>query len=128
MGFANSVLPEGSGKSPAPGRLTSVYSEVQTNRLHHPLPLPSVLRGPFKLLDGPPSSAAGNPGRPPDSISLAIAGDRFLDRRRGFLGFGTIRSTVYGFKGGPAGIMKCKYVELTPDFIYPYRNQWKGQD
>ncbi|RWW27346.1 hypothetical protein GW17_00008226 [Ensete ventricosum] len=157
MGFANSVLPEGSGKSPAPGRLTSVYSEVQTNRLHHPLPLPSVLRGPFKLLDGPPSSAAGNPGRPPDSISLAIAGDRFLDRRRATLPVPLIallvhfvlytssgllfllllsswnvldflqeraqRSTVYGFKGGPAGIMKCKYVELTPDFIYPYRNQ-----
>lgn len=32
-------------------------------------------------------------------------------------------STMYGFKGGPAGIMKCKYVELNPDFIYPYRNQ-----
>ncbi|ONK59554.1 uncharacterized protein A4U43_C08F7660 [Asparagus officinalis] len=32
-------------------------------------------------------------------------------------------STMYGFKGGPAGIMKCKYVELTPEFIYPYRNQ-----
>lgn len=32
-------------------------------------------------------------------------------------------STVYGFKGGPAGIMRCKYVELTTDFIYPYRNQ-----
>lgn len=32
-------------------------------------------------------------------------------------------SVLYGFKGGPAGIMKCKYVELTDDFIYPYRNQ-----
>ncbi|CAL5347795.1 unnamed protein product [Camellia sinensis] len=32
-------------------------------------------------------------------------------------------STVYGFRGGPAGIMKCKYVVLTPEFIYPYRNQ-----
>lgn len=32
-------------------------------------------------------------------------------------------STLYGFKGGPAGIMKCKYVELTAEFIYPYRNQ-----
>lgn len=32
-------------------------------------------------------------------------------------------STVYGFKGGPAGIMKCKYVELTPEFVYPFRNQ-----
>lgn len=32
-------------------------------------------------------------------------------------------STLYGFKGGPAGIMKCKYVELDSEFIYPYRNQ-----
>lgn len=32
-------------------------------------------------------------------------------------------STLYGFRGGPAGIMKCKYVELTADYIYPYRNQ-----
>ncbi|KAI8009800.1 Pyrophosphate--fructose 6-phosphate 1-phosphotransferase subunit beta 1 [Camellia lanceoleosa] len=32
-------------------------------------------------------------------------------------------STMYGFKGGPAGIMNCKYVELSTDFIYPYRNQ-----
>lgn len=32
-------------------------------------------------------------------------------------------STVYGFNGGPAGIMKGKYVELTSEFVYPYRNQ-----
>jgi len=32
-------------------------------------------------------------------------------------------STLYGFKGGPAGIMKGKYVELNSDYIYPYRNQ-----
>ncbi|GMH15773.1 hypothetical protein Nepgr_017614 [Nepenthes gracilis] len=32
-------------------------------------------------------------------------------------------STIYGFRGGPAGIMKCKYVELTSDYVYPYRNQ-----
>lgn len=32
-------------------------------------------------------------------------------------------STVFGFRGGPAGIMKCKYVVLTPEYIYPYRNQ-----
>ncbi|KAG6584280.1 Pyrophosphate--fructose 6-phosphate 1-phosphotransferase subunit beta 1, partial [Cucurbita argyrosperma subsp. sororia] len=34
-------------------------------------------------------------------------------------------STLYGFKGGPAGIMKCKHVELTAEFIYPYRNRFK---
>ncbi|KAJ0112028.1 hypothetical protein Patl1_01954 [Pistacia atlantica] len=32
-------------------------------------------------------------------------------------------SKLYGFKGGPAGIMKCKYVELSTEFIYPYRNR-----
>lgn len=32
-------------------------------------------------------------------------------------------STMYGFRGGPAGVMKGKYVVLTPEFIYPYRNQ-----
>ncbi|KAL0363186.1 UNVERIFIED_CONTAM: Pyrophosphate--fructose 6-phosphate 1-phosphotransferase subunit beta [Sesamum calycinum] len=38
--------------------------------------------------------------------------------------FGSLqRSTLYGFRGGPAGIMKCKYVVLTPEYIYPYRNQ-----
>lgn len=44
------------------GRFASVYSEVQTSRLNHSLPLPSVLKKPFKIVDGPPSSAAGNPG------------------------------------------------------------------
>ncbi|KAL0346160.1 UNVERIFIED_CONTAM: Pyrophosphate--fructose 6-phosphate 1-phosphotransferase subunit beta [Sesamum radiatum] len=34
-------------------------------------------------------------------------------------------STLYGFRGGPAGIMKCKYVVLTTDYVYPYRNQFK---
>ncbi|XP_059629532.1 pyrophosphate--fructose 6-phosphate 1-phosphotransferase subunit beta-like [Cornus florida] len=32
-------------------------------------------------------------------------------------------STLYGFRGGLSGIMKCKYVELNSQFIYPYRNQ-----
>jgi pyrophosphate--fructose-6-phosphate 1-phosphotransferase len=47
---------------PAPGRLASVYSEVQTSRLVHALPLPSVLRSNYSVVDGPASSAAGNPG------------------------------------------------------------------
>lgn len=32
-------------------------------------------------------------------------------------------SILYGFKGGPAGIMRNKVVEITADFLYPYRNQ-----
>ncbi|XP_062093698.1 pyrophosphate--fructose 6-phosphate 1-phosphotransferase subunit beta-like [Humulus lupulus] len=39
----------------------------------------------------------------------------FLERAKGTI--------LYGFRGGPAGIMKGKYVELTPEYIYPYRNQ-----
>ncbi|KAK8967728.1 Pyrophosphate--fructose 6-phosphate 1-phosphotransferase subunit beta [Platanthera guangdongensis] len=49
------------GNGPSSGRLASVYSEVQTSRLNHPLPMPSVLKSSFKIVDGAPSSAAGNP-------------------------------------------------------------------
>ncbi|CAF2115782.1 BnaC08g41630D [Brassica napus] len=35
-------------------------------------------------------------------------------------------STFYGFKVGPAGIMKFKYVELNAEYIHPYRNQILG--
>ena len=51
-----------SANAPTPGRLASVYSEVQTSRLAHMLPLPSVLRSHFTLADGPASTAAGSPG------------------------------------------------------------------
>ncbi|KAE9457940.1 hypothetical protein C3L33_10160, partial [Rhododendron williamsianum] len=88
--------------NPPPGRLASGYSELQESRLNVDLPLPSVLKNSIDVVDGPPSSAAGNP-------------DYLQGRTNG--------STLYGFKGGPAGIMKCKYIELTTDFIHPYRNQ-----
>ncbi|XP_006656840.1 pyrophosphate--fructose 6-phosphate 1-phosphotransferase subunit beta [Oryza brachyantha] len=140
--------------APAPGRLASVYSEVQTSRLKHALPLPSVLRSPFALADGPASSAAGNPGEiaklfpnlfgqpsvslvpspepastRPLKVGVVLSGgqapgghnvicgifDYLQERAKG--------SIMYGFKGGPAGVMKCKYVELTADYVYPYRNQ-----
>lgn len=32
-------------------------------------------------------------------------------------------SVLYGFKGGPAGIMRNKAVEISAEFLYPYRNQ-----
>ncbi|GJZ10989.1 hypothetical protein Tco_0545748 [Tanacetum coccineum] len=32
--------------------------------------------------------------------------------------------TMYGFRGGPTRVMKGKYVKLTDEFVYPYRNQW----
>ncbi|CAN6552700.1 unnamed protein product [Malus baccata var. baccata] len=142
--------------APVTGRVASVYSEVQASRIDHALPLPSVLKKPFKVVDGPASSAAGNPEEiaklfpnvfgqpsallaPSDSVSglpeqklkigVVLSGgqapgghnvisgifDYLQDRAKG--------STMYGFRGGPAGIMKNKYIELTPEYIYPYRNQ-----
>ena len=50
-------------------------------------------------------------------VVLVVGLDYLQDRAKG--------SVLYGFKGGPAGIMKCKYVELNADYIYPYRNQVK---
>ncbi|XP_023003713.1 pyrophosphate--fructose 6-phosphate 1-phosphotransferase subunit beta-like [Cucurbita maxima] len=138
------------------GRVSSVYAEVQSSRIDHTLPLPSVLRSSFTIVDGPPSSAAGNPdeiaklfpnlfGQPsaklvqsnsnkaqPDKklkIGVVLSGgqapgghnvisgifDYLQDHVKG--------SVLYGFKGGPAGIMKCNYVELNSEYIHPYRNQ-----
>lgn len=51
-----------SANPPTTSRVTSVYSEVQASRIDHTLPLPSVFKNPFKIIDGPPSSAAGHPG------------------------------------------------------------------
>ncbi|KAM5588806.1 pyrophosphate--fructose 6-phosphate 1-phosphotransferase subunit beta [Rosa sericea] len=153
-----SLVANGGVSSPAPvsGRVSSVYSEVQSSRIDHELPLPSVLKKPFKLVDGPASTAAGNPeeiaklfpnvfGQPSSQlvecdssaelpnqklkIGVVLSGgqapgghnvisgifDYLQDRAKG--------STMYGFRGGPAGIMKCKYIELTPEYVYPYRNQ-----
>ncbi|GAA0170719.1 carbohydrate kinase [Lithospermum erythrorhizon] len=148
----NGVLTESS----LTGRVASVYSDVQNSRLRHSLPLPSVIQSPFNVIDGPPSSAAGNPeeiaklfpcvyGQPsvklvPEAsnglasgqilkIGVVLSGgqapgghnvisgifDYLQDRCKG--------SIMYGFRGGPAGVMKGKYVILTPEFIYPYRNQ-----
>lgn len=153
-----SLVANGGGASPAPatGRVASVYSEVQSSRIDHALPLPSVLNKPFKLVNGPASSAAGNPdeiaklfpnvfGQPsaqlvecdssselPEQklkIGVVLSGgqapgghnvisgifDYLQDRAKG--------STLYGFRGGPAGIMKGKYIELNSEYVYPYRNQ-----
>ncbi|KAK6269086.1 hypothetical protein QUC31_013246 [Theobroma cacao] len=142
--------------APVAGRLAAVYSEVQTSRIDHALPLPSVLRNPFKIVAGPPSSAAGNPdeiaklfpnlfGQPSamlvpngaDSIGSdqklkigvvlsggqAPGGHNVISGIFDYLQDCAKGSILYGFRGGPAGIMKCKYVELTADYIYPYRNQ-----
>ncbi|GAB2301044.1 hypothetical protein Dimus_035080 [Dionaea muscipula] len=136
------------------GRLVSVYSELQKSRLDHSLPLPRVVQGNFKVSDGPPSSAAGNPDGiaklfpflfgQPSSVLLpsdspgsdqklkigvvlsggqAPGGHNVICGIYDYLEARAKGSIMYGFRGGPAGIMKCKYVELTSDFVYPYRNQ-----
>ncbi|KAL8239376.1 hypothetical protein R6Q59_015943 [Mikania micrantha] len=136
-----------------PGRSASVYSELETSRLNVSPPLPSVLKSSFRVIHGPKTSATGNPdeiakhfpnlfGQPSVSlksggslpqqslkIGIVLSGgqapgghnvisgiyDYFRNRTQG--------STMYGFIGGPVGIMKCNYVKLTEEFIYPYRNQ-----
>ncbi|KAK1317012.1 Pyrophosphate--fructose 6-phosphate 1-phosphotransferase subunit beta [Acorus calamus] len=146
----------GAPPSPAPGRVVSIYSEVQTNRIDYPLPLPSVLRSPFMVVDGPKSSAAGNPDEiaklfpnlfgqpsailvptavPPSEMSQKLKVGVVLSGGQAPGGHNVIcgifdylqgrskGSTVYGFKGGPAGIMRGKYDELTAEYVYPYRNQ-----
>ncbi|XP_042025986.1 pyrophosphate--fructose 6-phosphate 1-phosphotransferase subunit beta [Salvia splendens] len=143
-------------QTPSTGRFAAGYSEVQNSRLDHSLPLPSVLKSSLKVVDGPPSSAAGNPdeiaklfpclfGQP--SVNL-VPGDAAGELAPKALKIGVVLSggqapgghnvisgifdylqdrckgsTLYGFRGGPAGIMKGKYVVLTPEYIYPYRNQ-----
>ncbi|KAK6932783.1 hypothetical protein RJ641_002407 [Dillenia turbinata] len=143
-------------KTTTTGRYASVYSEVQASRLRHSLPLPSVLKSNFKILDGPQSSAAGNPdeiaklfpnlfGQPSARLVPSDSGAVLLERK---LKIGVVLSggqapgghnvisgvfdylqehakgsILYGFRGGPAGIMRGKYVELNSEFIYPYRNQ-----
>ncbi|ESW25986.1 hypothetical protein PHAVU_003G082000 [Phaseolus vulgaris] len=138
------------------GRFAAVYSEVQNSRIDHALPLPSVLKNPFVIVDGHQSTAAGNPDEiaklfpnlfgqpsaslvPSDSHALhanpklkigvvlsggqAPGGHNVISGIFDYLQDKAEGSTLYGFRGGPAGIMKSKYVELTSDYIYPYRNQ-----
>lgn len=143
-------------KQAAPTRDISVYSEVQSSRLDHQLPLPSVLEAPFKLVSGPPTTAAGSPEEiaklfpqlygqasvqlvPSDTAALksdrklnigvvlsggqAPGGHNVIAGLFDYVQNNTKDSTLFGFKGGPAGVMKCKYVEMTKEFVYPYRNQ-----
>eukprot|EP00252_Welwitschia_mirabilis_P011876 TRINITY_DN2638_c0_g2_i1.p1 TRINITY_DN2638_c0_g2~~TRINITY_DN2638_c0_g2_i1.p1 ORF type:complete len:566 (-),score=118.83 TRINITY_DN2638_c0_g2_i1:423-2120(-) len=149
-GFASS------GKEAALARDISVYSDVQASRLDQNLPLPSVLEAPFKLVQGPATSAAGNPEeiaklfpnlygqpsvqlKPSDTPALnsdeklnigvvlsggqAPGGHNVIAGLFDYIKSNTKDSKLFGFRGGPAGIMKCKYVEMTSEFVYPYRNQ-----
>lgn len=77
-----------SNPAPVSGRVSSVYSEVQSSRIDHNLPLPSVLRSSFTIVDGPPSSAAGNPGTL-RSIYIALLVDLMM-----FIPFDLLRNLV----------------------------------
>nr|VDD30876.1 unnamed protein product [Brassica oleracea] len=143
--------------NPPASRVPSVYSEVQVSRIDHALPLPSVFKSPFTIVDGAPSSAAGNSeeiaklfpnlyGQPSALLVSDQSNDAVLSDQKLKVGvvlsggqapgghnvicgiFDYLQehakgSTMFGFRGGPAGIMKGKYVEVTSDFVYPYRNQ-----
>lgn len=57
---------------------------------------------------------------------LLINGKPFLEKKKktsDYLEQRTKGSTLYGFRGGPAGIMNSRYIFLTSDFVRPYRNQ-----
>ncbi|KAK2649056.1 hypothetical protein Ddye_016545 [Dipteronia dyeriana] len=139
-------------KSDGLGRLASDYSELQSSRLDVSLPLPSVLKNSFNDVDGPPSSGTGDSEDVPQPVRTAVseAGAEFWEFGAGrqefddrvvlsggqapgghnvisgifdYLQQCTKGSKLYGFRGGPAEMMKCKYVELSTEFIYPYRNQ-----
>ncbi|KAL3623722.1 hypothetical protein CASFOL_032538 [Castilleja foliolosa] len=117
------------------------------------LPLPEVLRNSFKVVDGPPPeiqdeiaklfpcvfgqpSAMLVPGDastalPNQSLKIGVVlsggqapgGHNVISGLFDYVQERTKGSTLYGFKGGPAGVMNCKYVELTKDFVHPFRNQ-----
>lgn len=134
----------------------SAYSSVQSSRLDKMPLLPAVFHGNFKLVYGPPSSAAGNPeeiknlfpqlfGQP--SVELVTSEGRNVNCEQklrvgvvlsggqapgghnviagifDYLQEHAPESVLYGFKGGPAGIMRNKVVEITAEFLFPYRNQ-----
>ncbi|CAL0307272.1 unnamed protein product [Lupinus luteus] len=147
-------FPTNSGFTPAPP--TALYSEVQNSRIDHSIPLPSVLKNPFKMVDGPQTSSVGNPDQiaklfphlfgQPSLTLLPIQSDTLQPSHKLKIGvvlsggqapgghnvisgiFDYLQdlakgSILYGFRGGPAGIMKCKYLQLTSHYIHPYRNQ-----
>lgn len=151
---AATLLSNGDAKPQNTGRFASVYSEVQNSRLDHALSLPVVLRKSFQVVDGPASSAAGNPdeikklfpclfgqpsavlvpgdtGNAPQSLKVGVVlsggqapgGHNVISGIYDYLQDRCKGSTLYGFRGGPAGIMKCKYTVLNSEYIYPYRNQ-----
>ncbi|ESR60873.1 Pyrophosphate--fructose 6-phosphate 1-phosphotransferase subunit beta [Citrus sinensis] len=142
----------------AAGRVASIYTELQISRMNVSLPLPSVLKNTFNVVDDAASSAAGDPeeikklfpkfyGQPSarlvecdpmactlmENKSLKIGvvlsggqapgGHNVISGIFDYLQERTKGSKLYGFRGGPAGIMNCKFVELSSEFIYPYRNQ-----
>lgn len=89
----------------------------------------------FPHLFGQPSLelvASGSNG-PPSSSPLRIAavlsggqapgGHNVIAGMFDFLQERAPGSTLVGFLGGPAGIMNNKAVEITAEFLYPYRNQ-----
>ncbi|KAI4308362.1 hypothetical protein L6164_031445 [Bauhinia variegata] len=149
--------PSLNSKMAVPGRAVSVYSELQSRRLEVSLPFPSVLKSSFQVVEGPKSSASGNPEeiaklfpnlfgqpsvmlKPGDSggnrakcqglrIGVVLSGGQapgghnVISGIFDYLQERTTGSKLFGFKGGPAGIMNCKYVELSTEFVYPYRNQ-----
>ncbi|KAG5545622.1 hypothetical protein RHGRI_017944 [Rhododendron griersonianum] len=112
--------------NPPPGRLASGYSELQESRLNVDL-LVKLPQNPSAILVPGSLPKAALDERLKIGVVLsggqAPGGHNVICGIFDYLQGRTNGSTLYGFKGGPAGIMKCKYIELTTDFIHPYRNQ-----
>ncbi|XP_038877669.1 pyrophosphate--fructose 6-phosphate 1-phosphotransferase subunit beta-like [Benincasa hispida] len=102
------------------GCVSTVYSEVQAHRIDQPFPFPSVLKNPFKILNGPPTSAASNPKFRVFELCVIYACSQiaklfpglfgqpsswlissFYDFGEDYLQVHAKGSTLYDFKGGP---------------------------
>ncbi|MFS7929535.1 putative diphosphate--fructose-6-phosphate 1-phosphotransferase [Helianthus anomalus] len=89
----------------------------------------------FPNLFGQPSvsfkAGAGGASLPNKPLNIAIllsggqapGGHNVIAGIFDYLQNRTQGSTIYGFQGGPAGIFNSKYLILTHEFVYPYRNQ-----
>ncbi|PWA96382.1 endonuclease/exonuclease/phosphatase family protein [Artemisia annua] len=121
-------------------QLTVVYQLLMTVTIRsstriHDLGYADEMAKLFPKLFGQPSASLKARGLPPEAslkIGVILSGGQVPGGRNVISGiFGekivnfnmTKDSTMYGFRGGPTGVMKGKYVKLTDEFVYPYRNQ-----
>ncbi|KAL0206784.1 hypothetical protein P9112_012495 [Eukaryota sp. TZLM1-RC] len=133
-------------------RDTSNYSPLQVARLVYDTPIPDVLKGSCKIEDVPVSAisdpaiakyfphtinskkvrivSSDSPSMSPAlRVGVVLSGGQAPGGHNCISGlFDGLKainpeSTLYGFLGGPSGILEQKYIELTAEYIAPFRNQ-----